>query len=379
VLTGSEAVEALRRLPCGRPLLERIAGRDDAWVVGGAVRDALLGRDPAELDVVTTGDAAALAGALGEVVAVHERFGTFEVRAGACTYDVVRARSETYPHPGALPEVHPAGLEEDLARRDFTVNAIALSASGELRCFPGALEDLEAGLLRVLHERSFIDDPTRLWRLVRYAIRLGFRPEPETDRLAREAVASGALRTVSADRLGNELRLALTEPRPLEVLHAAQNLGLVSGLDLDPHRVQAALTILPPDGRRDLTVLGTAVPDGEWAAAFGFTPAERKVLDRCAKLEPVAAARPSKVAAALDGEPVEAVAVAGARGDAATAWQYLQQWRHVRPTIDGNDLLLAGVPSGPEVGRRLAKVRAMLLDGEIEAGREAELAAALAD
>ncbi len=377
--TPAEALEALGAMPCGRRLLELLAGRPDAWLVGGAVRDLLLGREPRELDVVTTGDAALLAAELGEVQAAHERFGTFLVRFGPCAYDVVRARAERYAHPGALPDVRPAGLEDDLARRDFTINAVALRADGELRSVPGALGDLGEGRLRILHDRSFCDDPTRLWRLVRYAVRLGFAPEPQTDRLAAEAVRGDALSTVSGDRLGAELRLALREPRPLDALHAAQNLGLVAGLDLDPGRVVSALAILPPDGRTDLTVLGAVVPDGDWAAPFGFGPAEQRVLDRCARLAPVVADRPSAVARALRGEPVEAIAVAGARGDAATAQRYLESWRHVRLQIDGRDLVLAGVPEGPEVGDRLARVLDRRLDGELDDGREAELAAALSN
>jgi tRNA nucleotidyltransferase (CCA-adding enzyme) len=385
VLTAAEALDALRALPCGARLLEVLDGHEGAWVVGGAVRDALLGRigrgSMVDLDVVVEGDPEPVARALGEVVAFHERFGTFDVVAGDCFYDVVRARSERYAAPGALPEVVPSGLEDDLSRRDFTVNGLALNAAGELHAAPAALEDLEAGRLRVLHAASFRDDPTRLWRLVRYAVRLGFAPEPGTLRVAVEAVRAGALQTVSGDRLGAELRLALGEPDPLAVLHAAQNLGIVSGLDLDPARVAGALALLPAQGARpDLTLLGAVIGDGAWAAPYGFTAAEQRILDRCAALEPVSSSpplRPSEVAARLRGEPLEAVAVAGAKGDPETAGMYLHRWRHVGLEIDGHDLIAAGVAEGPELGRRLAHVLALRLDGELPAGREAELAAAL--
>jgi tRNA nucleotidyltransferase (CCA-adding enzyme) len=373
VRTPAEAVEALHALPCAA----RLTGVD-AWLVGGAARDLLLGRAPKDLDLVTEGDAAAIAHGLGEVVEEHGRFGTFEVRDGRCHFNVVRARSESYAAPGALPDVRPGTLDEDLARRDFTVNAIALRDGGELRAVDGGLEDLEAGLLRVLHPGSFSDDPTRLWRLVRYAIRLGFRPEPETDRLAVEAVRGGALETVSGDRLGAELRLALREPGPLAVLHGAQNLGLVRGLDLDPARAAQALRLLPPEGREDLTLLGAVLPDGGWARGWGFTAAEERVLARAAELAPLDAGRPSEVVERLRGEPPEAVAVAGARGNVETAMRYLDVWRHVGLEIDGHDLVAAGVSEGPEVGERLRRTLAARLDGELEAGRDAELAYALA-
>jgi tRNA nucleotidyltransferase (CCA-adding enzyme) len=274
--------------------------------------------------------------------------------------------------------VTPAGLEDDLLRRDFTVNALALNAAGVLHAAPAAQEDLAAGRLRVLHAASFRDDPTRLWRMVRYAVRLGFAPEPGTQQYATEAVRADALETVSGDRLGTELRLALQERDPLAVLHAAQNQGLVAGLDLDPARVAGARALLPAAGARpDLTLLGAVIGDGEWAAGYGFTAAEQRILDRCAALEPIAPGRPSEVAARLRGEPVEAVAVAGAKGDPETAGLYLHRWRHVGLEIDGHDLMAAGVAEGPDVGRRLAAVLARRLDGDLPPGRDAELAAAL--
>ncbi|MBI5103687.1 MAG: CCA tRNA nucleotidyltransferase [Solirubrobacterales bacterium] len=394
--TPSEALDALRATPCGAAALDL-----PAWLVGGVVRDLLLGRAWKDVDLVVEGEAETVVGDLGTVVAEHGRFGTWEVRRGDCAYNVVRARAESYAAPGALPDVRPGTLEDDLARRDFTVNAIALRAAGGegggpegapaagtglalrggtpavLRSVPGALDDLAARRLRVLHDRSFRDDPTRLWRLVRYAVRLGFLPDERTSELAAEAVAAGALETVSGDRLGAELRLALREPDPLAVLHAAQNLGLVRGLDLDPARVARALDLLPPDGRPDLALLGAVIPGAAWARGWGFTAAEEHVLARAAELAPLSADRPSAVAERLRGEPVEAVAVAGARGDGEVAERYLLQWRRVGLEITGHDLLEAGVPQGPEVGERLRRVLALRLDGELAPGREAELRAAL--
>jgi tRNA nucleotidyltransferase (CCA-adding enzyme) len=384
VLRSDEAFAALRAAPGGAWALGVLAEHPGAWVVGGAVRDALLAdRRPfaaAEIDVVVEGDPEPVARALGEVVAWHERFNTYDViTPDGGHVDVVMARAERYSGPGALPEVRPGDLEDDLLRRDFTVNAVALNGVGELAAAPAALEDLEAGRLRVMHAGSFRDDPTRLWRLVRYAVRLGFTPEPATDRLAFEAIQRGALETVSGDRLGAELRLALGERAPLSVLHAAQNLGLVRGLDLDPRVVGDALALLPVgEGRADLLLLGAVLPDVAWVDGWGFTAAEARVLTRCACARPLdPGARPSEVVARLRGEPVEAVAVAGARGDAEQALRYLGDWRHVRLRIDGNDLLGAGVPQGPELGRRLDAVLARRLDGELPDDRDAQLAAAL--
>ena len=169
------------------PAVAALDGEDSVYVVGGAVRDLLLDREPRELDFVVEGDALAVARRVGDRVVAHERFGTATVSVPGATFDLASARRERYERPGALPEVElGATLREDLERRDFTVNAIALHlADGELIWVPRAHEDLDARRLRVLHDRSFIDDPTRLLRLVRYAARLGFEPEERTDRARR--------------------------------------------------------------------------------------------------------------------------------------------------------------------------------------------------
>lgn len=376
--TATEALAALRALPTGARVLGVLAGHPEAWIVGGAVRDALLGRPLGpDVDVTVVGDPEPVALALGAVQEAHDRFGTYVVRTeegGAV--DVVTARRESYDGPGALPTVQPGDLEDDLLRRDFTINALALNAEGVLHAAPAAIDDLEARRLRVFHAASFRDDPTRLWRLVRYAVRLSFVPEPATDRLAHEAVQRGALETVSGERLGAELRLALREPDPLSVLHAAQNLGLVEGLALDPALVARTLALLPWDeSRPDLATLGTVIPHGAWADGWGFDARETAILRACAAAAPLSsAAPPSAVVAALRGLPVEAVAVAGARGEADTALQYLNDWRHVRLAIDGSDLLAAGVPEGKEVGRRLAATLAARLDGALPDDRDAQLA-----
>ncbi|HVR05719.1 MAG TPA: hypothetical protein VMS02_06730, partial [Solirubrobacteraceae bacterium] len=222
----------LGELPGGERLLA--AATPGAYLVGGAVRDLLLGQAPRELDVVVEGDAAALAAALGAAVE-HPRFGTALVELpGGARIDVARARRERYAAPGALPDVEPASLAEDLLRRDFTVNAIALALAGkrrgELRAAPHACEDLRAGRLRVLHGRSFEDDPTRLLRLARYRTRLGFAVQEETAGLAEQAVAGGALATVSGARLGAELRLVLAEPDPVVTLAELERRGVLRAL-----------------------------------------------------------------------------------------------------------------------------------------------------
>jgi tRNA nucleotidyltransferase (CCA-adding enzyme) len=386
-----DLLERVGRLPCGRRLLDAADGVDGVHLVGGAVRDLLLGRDPRELDVVVEGDSAELAQRLGTVTTAHERFGTATVLAAdGCRYDVATARAESYARPGALPDVRPAAIDEDLRRRDVTVNALALDLrSGLLRAVEHAREDLVAGRLRVLHDASFRDDPTRLWRVARYAARLGFELEPHTAELARAAVHDGALATVSGMRIGNELRLALREPDPVAALETACALGLAGWLAPDRERAMAALALLPPgEGRPDLVVLAASLdPAAEPLAALaglGFTAAETAVLAAAHDAPRLAAAlaqaqRPSQLARLLRGRPAEAVALAGALGAEQQARLWLDELRHVGLQIGGDDLLAAGIPAGPSVGERLARALDRRLDGTLDPGREAELAAALAD
>src|SRR4029077_20349983 len=177
------------------------------------------------------------------------------VEHGAARFDLATRRAESYPTPGALPEVRAGTPTEDLLRRDFTVNAIAVSLDGpnqgELRAVAHALEDLREGRLRVLHAASFEDDPTRLLRLARYHARLGFAVEERTAELARQALGGGALDTVSGARVGAELRLALREQQAPAVLGAMQELGVLAAvhprLSHDTALVERALELLPAD------------------------------------------------------------------------------------------------------------------------------------
>jgi len=304
-------------------------------------------------------------------------------------------------------------LEEDLRRRDFTVNAIAVliggSRMGELCTVPNALEDLARSRLRVLHERSFEDDPTRLLRLARYLARLGFEPEEHTAELVARALAGGELATVSGARIGAELRLLLTEPDPLAALARLNDLGVLAVLDprlhLDERVARRALVVLPEDGRGDLLVLATLLlgvstepagdPEQAMRALLGeleFTAGDRDRTVRTALMAPLlldqlkAVQTPSELGEALRGAPVEAVALASSLAEvhrqqkaAAAAARWLSELRHVRLQISGDDLLAAGVPAGPEVGRRLELALRRKLDGELADDREAEMGAAMGD
>lgn len=415
----------LRRLherPGGEELVTLAKRHEDVALVGGAVRDLLLGRPPKELDVVVSGDPGRFAGDLlamlelrGEgtpILTLHDRFETASVVWPSGRVDIARRRAESYPVPGALPEVRPGTEEEDLARRDFTVNAISVplsgSRSGDLVAPDHALADLDGRLLRVLHGRSFIDDPTRLLRLGRYSARLGFEVEPRTAELAGEAVRAGAMDTVSGGRLGAELRLALEEADPLGSLRSLSQLDVLLGLglapDLDEALAARASELLPADGRMSELLLALLLFESVHDGGEGEEVLLRSLLDRlefaagerdralraafgAASLADrmLRSSRRSELYAALVGWDPEGVALAGAvvgmpegeaPGDKARLW--FDDLRHVRLAITGDDLLAAGLDPGPQIGMRLEAALAAKLDGRLAGpGAPAELQAAL--
>jgi tRNA nucleotidyltransferase (CCA-adding enzyme) len=400
---AEDLLDRLAALPPARPLLDALGDTAGVYLVGGAVRDLLRGETPVDFDLVADRDLAELIAELsgpGDAAArVHDRFGTATLTLDSGRYDLARARRERYARPGALPDVEPAPIDEDLGRRDFTVNALALELGGARRGglleVPGALNDVGTGTLRVLHDASFRDDPTRLLRLARYAARLDFAADERTEALAREAISEGALDTVSGARLGAELRLLAAELDPHRGLEELHRLGLdealIPGLALPSRQMLArALELLPGDGDRIALVLAAAalaVDSAQLARsleALAFTAGPRDTILAAAGQAPALAAelgaaqRPSEIAAVAAGAPAEAVALAGALGDAAgrAAQQWLGELRHVGLEIDGDDLVAAGVAPGPAIGAGLRAALSARLDGRAN-GADEQLAEAL--
>jgi tRNA nucleotidyltransferase (CCA-adding enzyme) len=347
------------------PELESVRreAKEPVFLVGGAVRDLLLGRPRTDVDLVVEGDAATLAERLGGAHLEHERFGTVKVEVEGHEIDIASARTENYPEPGALPVVAPAEtIEDDLARRDFTINAMAIPLGSE----PGLIdpyrgrEDVERRLLRVLHPRSFEDDPTRAIRAARYAARFNFELEPETAELLRRT----DLTTVSADRRRAELKRLAGETS------ACQGYELLSEwqlIDLRENGLELMRAVDDLLGRDDW---GEFVPREEALISAALGPPGGEEL--LASMWPPKPGEGVEVAGKRD--PVELVLARALGAD----WidHYLTAWSRVELEIGGNDLLAAGIPQGPAIGRGLRAARQRKLEGEIS-GREEELAAAL--
>ena len=394
--------ERIRRVPGMERLLPALEGLPPAYLVGGAVRDLLRDSDPVDIDIAVEGDARsvgrAVADRLGSEAREYERFGTATVATPAGTYNFATTRQEAYDSPGELPRVSPATLAEDLGRRDFSVNAMGVGLTGDdlghVYDPCGGLADMEAGVVRVLHEQSFLDDPTRLLRAVRYATRLGFDLEPETERLAREAVAADALSTVSGPRIRDELMDLLREadaPAGIERLRELEiHSALHPELDPDPELVaSAALGAAAIGADRGVAALAAMMESAPeeldmWLADLGLPAAERDAASRAARVAPRIAAAlrerehtPSDLRALLAREPLEALALALAlRAPSEPILRWVTDLRGVGLDITGADLLAAGVPEGPAIGRALEETLRRKLDGLVS-GRDEELETAL--
>jgi tRNA nucleotidyltransferase (CCA-adding enzyme) len=394
--------ERIRRLPGMERLLPALQGLPPTYLVGGAVRDLLRGAEAVDLDLAVEGDARSVARTLAERLGgsarEHERFGTATVRAPDLVFDLAATRTESYDEPGTLPRVAAATLADDLRRRDFTINAMAVALLGDdlghLYDPYGGLSDLETGFVRILHQSSFLDDPTRLLRAVRYETRLGFRMDEDSERAARVAVAEDALSTVSGARVRDELMDLFAEHEAPAAVERLRELGLDRALhpalEPDPELVASAslgaAAIGADRGGASLAAMVAGDIDrlDPWVAGLQLEARERDAVTRAARVAPQIVRElrarehvPSELRDLLGDEPPEALALAlalGAPSEPILRW--VTNLSGVRLEIGGADLLAAGIPEGPSVGRALDETLRRKLDGLVQ-GRDDELRTAL--
>ena len=336
----------------------------DLYLVGGTVRDLLLGRSSRDLDVVALTPVEPLATALqqqlGGKLGCHGDFLTCSLALPALTLDLATARSEHYPHPGALPVVQASDLHHDLHRRDFSVNTFALRLTGPPTrlSVPGADADLEAGTLRVLHERSFFDDPTRMVRGSRLAGRLGFDYDAQTRQALLDALTAGVHKHVSPARFKNELLLTLAEPAVAPALtHLAESgvLAALYGLSVGP--LIARLDALKPGIPLESYLLALLLPL-ESAEAVAH-------VRKFSWPERVLTARTRLLAGERARTDAERTLIRAEHPDEPTVYSQVQ----------GSDVLSLGLPAGPEVGGVLRRVGRARRDGQVASfAAELELA-----
>jgi len=403
----------MARLPARASIVLETAGRlaDElgvsAYVVGGIVRDLLRGAGNLDVDLVIEGDGIAFARALAEEtggsVKGHKRFGTAIVTMqDGVKVDIASARKEFYPGPAALPTVKPGSIQEDLARRDFTINTLAISLNGrrfgELIDFYGGQRDLKDKAICVLHRLSFAEDPTRVFRAIRFAQRFGFQLGNETLALIKGAVKMDLFHRLSGQRLLNELTLLLSEPEPRHAVAHLAELGLLRfihpGLKWSPrletllkavedgvqwYRVlcrdrkldawlvyfMALMEVLPPRAVSE-TVKRLRMPARDAERIKAGHAATNAVLRRLAKRPPP---KPSDTCHALDGLADETVLLLVAKAKSGSVKRqvsaYFTAYQRTKPSLTGADLRALGLKPGPLYKRILGRLLDARLDGDV--------------
>jgi len=372
----------------------------ELYMVGGVVRDLFLGRANFDYDLVVEGNAIDLARKLAKnsraKLTVHTRFGTSKLIYPEFSLDLATARSEIYSRPGALPTVKPGNLKDDLIRRDFSINAMALHLNpqrfGELIDLYQGRNDLEHQLIRILHPKSFIDDATRILRAIRYEQRLGFKLEAETEKLLRHDMSM--LNTISGDRIRHELELILKEYEPERALRRAEALGVLSQLNpsLKGNGLLAKTFVAARQiGKRtSLSTLYLCLliynlnekENEEFTSHLNFSKnsvqAMRQTLQLKAQLHNLESPglKPSDVYRLLHGYSALAIQANALASESPIAHQYLNLYlnklRYVKPLLNGEDLKKMGIPPGPNIGEILSILLKTRLDGEVRTRKDEE-------
>lgn len=371
------------------------------YLVGGAVRDLLLHRPILDFDLVVEGDAPRLARqlALGDrvgeekvkgegKVTVHRRFGTAKFRREGLNVDVITARSETYSHPGALPTVQPGTIKDDLLRRDFSINAMAIDLSpvsfGQLVDPHGGWSDLEQKRnVRILYECSFIDDATRILRAIRYEKRLGLTLEKDTERLLREHISM--LDTISGDRIRHELELILKEDIPEQILERAEVLGVLQQLQSSlrgngwlAERFREARQKAIDDSALYLLLITCRLSESDMEHLIarlkivGELGRNMRQIPRLRETLPSLdddALPPSGIYRLLRRYHPKTIAACSLASDSpiirSNLDRYLNHICYVKSVMDGEDLKKLGVKSGPRLGTMLERLREAKMDGQV--------------
>lgn len=372
------------------------------YLVGGFVRDLLLGKPVNDLDIVVEGDAIKLGNKLVEIygggltphfpfrTAIWQLPSTFDLRPS--TLDLITARKETYDKPGALPTVTPSTIEDDLRRRDFTINAMALRLDGEglgeiLDPLKGQT-DLERRVIRALHPKSLLDDPTRIFRAIRYEGRYSFQMDSSTLEQINEETLK-VLHSLSGERLRHEFDLILDEERFAAMMLRVAKLGILDAIHPKmPEFNQDYADFLEMDAQLDIQanrrMMGYMLWFMELAEADVILLANRLDFTNELTLAVWAAAqlkrglvhltdmRPSEWTYALEKLPLLSIYAVYLISRENSLLSYISIWRHVKPFTTGNDLKARGLPPGPRFGEILLRLRAAWLDGEIANGSQEE-------
>jgi tRNA nucleotidyltransferase (CCA-adding enzyme) len=345
-----------------------------AYLVGGYVRDLTLGRRPVDVDVVVEGDAIHAArrlhAKLKGKLCIHKEFGTASITTKNERVDLASARVEKYASPAELPHVYPSTIIEDLNRRDFTINAIAMSISrenfGEIFDPFGGLQDIKKGTIRVLHKGSFFDDPTRIFRALRYKNRFGFKIEQQTEILMKESLSKKMIEKLSGQRILNELKLIFAEPTYRKILEDISRLKIFK-------MTTKELEFLSFLGRYKIYFYLSKIN----TIKFPLTTEERKVMHDISNIEKIIirlakATKNSQIYAILS--PVDSeivILLLSVRPELQDKVKLFIRLKKIKPFIKGNDLKKLGYKPGTRFKQLLHKTFTMQLDKQINSKRQA--------
>lgn len=374
---------------------------EQLYIVGGVVRDLLLGQTNLDVDLVVEGDAIELAKRLAEIkqgkITTHPRFNTAKIQWNKWNIDLATARSETYDKPGALPKVKPSSITNDLFRRDFAINAMAIyldpKSYGQLLDPYGGRDDLESKLIRILHEKSFIDDATRIWRGLRYEQRLDFQMEETTLRLLKRDIPM--LDTISADRIRYEVECILQERYPEKVFRRADELKVLPKLHpslkgdgwLQEKFEEARKTYHPDPPPIDIRLALFAYRLNEketedLISRLRLPKSLAKILHETIRLKDKLSslAKPnlksSSIFYLLNEYSSPAIKASLIACESPAARQHIQLFldklRYVKSILTGDDLRRLGVSNGRNIGALLRQIRETRLDGQIATRRDEE-------
>lgn len=371
------------------------------YLVGGVVRDLLLQRVSLDFDLVVEGDAIVFAKKIARdnraVITTHPRFGTAKLQWRNREIDIATARAESYAAPGALPKVQPGTITDDLARRDFTINAMAIELNprhfGELLDPHGGMADLKAKFIRVLHGKSFTDDATRIWRALRYEQRLEFEIEPTTLKTLKHGI--GMLDTISGTRIRHELERVFEDELPENILRRAEELKVLYKLqhrltadfwlsetfalareyyspDLPPPLLYLALFTYRLDAADIEQLISSLTLPGASSRILLETQAIKGKMHELA----TPGLAPSRIYDLLHDNSVLAVTANLLATDFSVAEEnielYLNVLKNVKPLLSGDGLKRLGVPEGPRIKEALLVLREAKLDGKITTRRDEE-------
>jgi len=399
ILNLSSKIE--KQLPVELVNFMRVAGEvahsqgQSLYLVGGVVRDLLLGQTNLDLDLVVEGDAIELAHQLIQInhgkIITHPRFNTAKLQWNKWSIDLATARSETYIKPGALPTVTPSSINSDLFRRDFTINTMAIelnpSRYGQLIDIYGGRDDLNHKLIRILHEKSFIDDATRIWRGLRYEQRLNFQLEPATLKLLKRDIPM--LDTISGDRIRYELECILREKYPEKALRRADELKVLPKLhpalkgngwlakkyeqarqlsspNLPPVGLYLALLAYPLTNEQNEQLISYLRLPKSLAQTLRDTISLKAKLPSLANPD----LSPSSVYLLLHGYSPLAITANSLACDSPVARHhihlFLNKFRYIKPVLTGDDLKRMGIAPGPQIKEILQLLHEARLDGKVK-------------